>query len=104
MRIRIVQSPPIASVDGLQLDCFQVGEEYEVGNSLGALLLAEGWAEPVPLDAPAPYVPFSEDDPFVPRVLNRESPPNLVRETHPPFVDDLDSAADFRWRRKSRKT
>jgi hypothetical protein len=42
VRIRIVQTPPIAEVDGIALDNFEVGGEYEVGNSLAALLLAEG--------------------------------------------------------------
>ena len=43
MRIRIVQAPPVAEVEGITVDFFEVGSEHEVGNTLGALLLAEGW-------------------------------------------------------------
>lgn len=99
MRIRIVQTPPIRDVDGIALDCFLVGEQYEVGNNLGSLFLAEGWAEPVPLDEPRPYTPFGADDPFDSRLLyrDRDAPPNLTKERRPPYVD-RDLAADFRWR------
>ena len=57
MRIRIVRNPPIRDVDGIALDSFEVGMEYDVGSRMGALLLAEGWAEPVaagPVLAAAP--------------------------------------------------
>jgi hypothetical protein len=37
-------------VDGIAVDAFEVGREYEVGPSLGALFLAERWAEPVTAD------------------------------------------------------
>ncbi len=47
MRIRIVRPPPVRDVDGIAVDAFEVGREYEVGPSLGALFLAERWAEPV---------------------------------------------------------
>ena len=47
MRIRIVRTLPIRDVDGIALDAFEVGMEYDVGTRMGALLLAEGWAEPV---------------------------------------------------------
>ena len=102
MRIRIVQKPPIRSVDGIRLDRFSIGSEYELGNTVGALLLAEGWAEPVPLDAPAPYVPFSEGDPFTTRIVTRDHPRNLIRESHPPDVDFLHAAADVQRRRRRR--
>jgi hypothetical protein len=103
MRIRIVQNPSIDSVDGIRLDSFQVGEEYAVGNSIGSLMLAEGWAEPVPLDQPAPYVPFSEMDPFAVQPVDAELPRNLVRESHPPYLDEIAAAADFQFRRRPRK-
>ena len=106
MRLRIVQSPGMAAVDGLALDGFEVGGEYEVGNSVGALLLAERWAEPVALDAPKPPEPFSADDPFGTTTLDRNSPPNLVKEQHPPFLErDLahDIAPDWRARRRRRR-
>jgi hypothetical protein len=69
MRIRIVQLPPIADIDGVRLDCFDAGQEYDVGNTVGAFLLSEGWAEPVPLDAPKPIEPFAAGDPFDSRTL-----------------------------------
>lgn len=47
MRIRIVRPLPVRDVDGIAVDAFEVGREYEVGPSLGALFLAERWAEPV---------------------------------------------------------
>jgi hypothetical protein len=102
VRIRIIQKPPVAGIDGIRLDCFQAGREYEVGNSVGALLLAEGWAEPVPLDAPRPYLPFSENDPFDSRVLYRDQPPNLTKEKKGPYLE-RDAAADSPWRRRTRR-
>lgn len=99
MSIRIVRALPSGDVDGIPLDWFHVGAVYEVGNSLGALFLAEGWAEPVSLDAPRPYTPFAPGDPFDVRIVGSDGPPNLVKERHPPY---LDLAADFRWRRRSR--
>jgi hypothetical protein len=104
MRIRIVRVPPIAGVDGIRLDCFSVGGEYEVGNSIGSLFLAEGWAEPVPLDRPVAPGHFSENDPFDSRRLySPDHPPNLVRETYPPYLDQLGKSADFRWRKRPRR-
>jgi hypothetical protein len=47
MRIRIVRALPIRDVDGITLDAFEVGRDYDVSTRLGALFLAEGWAEPV---------------------------------------------------------
>jgi hypothetical protein len=47
MRIRITQKPRNASVDGVRLDGFELGREYEVGTSIGSVMLSEGWAEPV---------------------------------------------------------
>ena len=106
IRIRIVQSPPVADVDGIPVDYFEVGGDDEVGNSLGALFLAEGWGEPVALDEPRSPEPFSADDPFGTTTLDRNSPPNLVKEQHPPFLDrDLarEFAPPWRWRRRRRK-
>jgi hypothetical protein len=60
MRIRILQKPDTASIDGIRLDCFEPGFRYDVGPLLGALLLAEGWAEPVADDEPAPIVPVHQ--------------------------------------------
>ena len=44
MRIRVIQKPRERSIDGIQLDRFRPGVLYEVGTTLGALFLAEGWA------------------------------------------------------------
>jgi hypothetical protein len=105
MRIRIIQKPLIASIDGIRLDRFDRGYEYDVGNSLGALLLAEGWAEPVALEEPAVEVPFSEADPFAPGdYRDADAPPNLVREHYPPCLDQpVDLAADFKRRKRERR-
>ena len=84
IRIKILQLPPIADIDGIRLDRFEVGREYEFGNSLGALFLAEGWGEPVPLDAPKPHEPFTLGDLFDTRVLDGHNPPNLKREQESP--------------------
>jgi hypothetical protein len=61
MRIKVVRRPSRPSIDGLQLDRFERGCHYDVGTSLGALMLAEGWAEPA-VDDPALVIPFSETD------------------------------------------
>ena len=74
MRVTIRRTPPIREIDGIRLEGFRVGQQYEVGNSVGALLLAEEWAEPVPLNAPKPFTPFSADDPFDSLVLRKDSP------------------------------
>jgi hypothetical protein len=105
MRIRIIQQPPISSIDGIRVDCFEAGREYEVGSSIGALFLSEGWAEPLPLDSPVPYLPFSENDPFDTRRLYPQGdPPNLKRETHPPYLEKLGIAYDFQFRGRPRRT
>jgi hypothetical protein len=107
MRIRIVQKPTVDSIDGLQLDRYELGYTYDVGNIIGMLFLAEGWGEPVaddvvdpPLKAAAPPEPpaMPPGDP--------DSPPNLRREVYPPYLDrlDLDIAADLdRLRRAGRR-
>ena len=50
MRIRILHRPRLDSIEGIRLDGFLPGYEYEMGTRLAAIFLAEGWAEPVPLD------------------------------------------------------
>ncbi len=104
IRIRIVRRPTQTSVDGVQLDRFVPGYQYDVGNSLGALFLAEGWAEPMPFDEPALLVPFSEAEAFGRMMPKSGEPPNLHREIHPPHLDDLSLgvAADVDRRRKPR--
>jgi hypothetical protein len=103
MRLRMLRRPPIESIDGIQLDCFVVGCEYDVGNSLGALFLAEGWAEPLDLDAPKPPTPYGADDPYDSRVLYpANTPPNLKIDHTPPFYD-RDLGADFKWNFRPRR-
>ena len=72
MRIKIVQKPRIADMDGIRLDLFEVGFQYEVGNNVGALLLAEGWAVPVPLDEPGVVIPLTDSG-------SSPDPSNLIR-------------------------
>jgi hypothetical protein len=115
MRIRILRLPPEAGIDGIRTDCFEVGREYQVGNSIAALFLAEGWAEPMPLDAAAPADPYAADDPFpLDRgKLFRDPPANVVRElyrtvspkprTPSPSTPARVLAADFRAKPRRRK-
>ena len=103
MRVRIIRPPPIASIDGVRLDYFVVGAEYSIGNSIGALLLAEDWAVPVPLDAPKPVEPFAEGDPFDSSTLYRSRPPNLIRQATVPF-GQRDTAADMLRRKRHRSS
>jgi hypothetical protein len=101
IRIRIVQWPLPASIDGIRLDHFEPGQIYEVGNSIGSLLLAERWAEPAPAADPAPDIPSTRN---VRKTAEREgdarpkpeSPPSLIRESHPPSLesDPFELAAD----------
>jgi hypothetical protein len=46
LRIKIVRRPTETGVDGISFDRFELGHHYEVGSLLGALMLAERWAEP----------------------------------------------------------
>jgi hypothetical protein len=93
--------PTIAVVDGIDLKHFVPGQKYDVGTALGALMLAEGWAEPIE-DGEVMIVPFSDADPFMSRVIDRSTPPNLIRETYPPYADAMTTAADFERRKRRR--
>ena len=72
MRIKILRQPSTASIDGIRLDRFQPGREYEVGTLVGAVFLAEGWAEP------------AETPGKVDATIN---PPNLIRDIFPPYYN-----------------
>jgi len=88
----------VACIDGVRLDLFEVGFQYEVGNLIGAVLLAENWAEPVPADGSALAIPLDEfafDG-------HTNYPPNLIRETYPPYYEAPPAVALDR-RRRSRK-
>ena len=103
MRIRILQKPGSTSIDGVQLDRFEPGLQYEVGTSLACLLLAEGWAEPVGIEEPGLVIPFSAIDAFASDV-DAVTPPNLIREVYPPSLSaDRILAGDFERRRRPRK-
>jgi hypothetical protein len=98
MRIRLVHKPLIEGIDGIDLRRFQVGTQYEVGNSVGALLLAEGWAEPVPSDEPAILIPLADADADI------AVPSNLIREVYPPYYDTARHAADRHGRRRRKSS
>jgi hypothetical protein len=90
MRIKVVQKPQQSSIDGIQLDNFLPGQQYEVGNTIGALFLAEGWAVPVADDEPAILIPRRE---FA--VKPTTTPSNLIRDKYPSYYDEpLDIAAE----------
>lgn len=82
MRILIVRKPS-ECIDGIRLDQFVPGHQYEVGNTLGALFLCEEWAEPVDDPTPALVIP--------PHEFNADGvkswPQNLMREFFPPHHD-----------------
>ena len=82
MRIRIIRSLPIRGIDGVRLERFVVGQQYEVGNALGGLLVRKGWAEPIDL-GPALVIPFTEMTSF----RKHDDPRNLIRERNLPYFD-----------------
>lgn len=102
MRIKLLQRPPVASIDGLDLARFEPGLEYEVGSALGSLLLAEGWAEPAVLEEPPPPAAFSETNPFEHRTGDPELPSNVIREHYPPYADEAAAMAEDFARRVTR--
>jgi hypothetical protein len=75
MRIEVIRKPTLAEVDGIALDVFEPGLQYEVGTSLGALFLAEGWGQPVASDEPAVVIPISK--------LAGDFPTNAIRDRCP---------------------
>jgi hypothetical protein len=83
MRILVIQRPTVDCIDGMRLDRFMPGHQYEVGASLGALFLAERWAEPVTGAPPALAIPLDEFD----SDAAAPAPPNLLREKYPPYYD-----------------
>jgi len=100
MRIRVVQRPTLASVDGIRLDHFEPGSEHELGSSLGALFLAEGWGVPVVDD-----VARRHDATLATAIDTDADPPNLQRDTYPPIAERLgpDIAAEFERYRLNRQ-
>lgn len=76
MRIRVVHTPSAAPIDGIDLRRFAIGGIYDVGNAIAALMLAEGWAEPVD-------VPDQDDH----EILDSPNPSNLMREIFPSYYE-----------------
>ncbi len=91
MRIKILRKPSREEADGIDLHRFVPGQLYDVGNRIGARLLAEGWVEPLADDSPVRLVPFHEDT-----TVSSEVPPNLSREVFPRSTKNpVAVAADF---------
>jgi hypothetical protein len=105
MRIRIVQRPPVSSIDGIRLDRYEVGRSYDVGNSLAGLLLAEQWAEPVPFDelVDAPELIIERLQLQTRRRHSNHDPTNLIREKPAPYLDTRQIAAADRHRRSRKR-
>lgn len=101
LRIRILQKPPSSSIDGIRLDHFEPGFLYEVGNTIGAVLLAERWAEPVTDEEPALLVPLSQAAAFS-DCVGELAPSNFIREVVPPYFDHLNAAGELDLRKRSR--
>jgi len=98
MHIRIVQKPSGEPyIDGLRVDKFELGQDYEIGSTLGAVFLAEGWAVPVDDPEPASIMPRRDVDPDRVDAL----PPNLIRECSPYYDEPPAIALDHR--RRSRQ-
>ena len=73
MRIRVIQTPPSCSIEGIQFGQFESGRIYEVGVHIGGVLLAAGWAEPADL------APVQDDEPATSPTIKlvREGPRDL---------------------------
>ena len=100
LRIKIIQNPRLSCIDGVRLDHFAPGFLYEVGNTLGAYLVAEGWAVPIDDWQPALLTPLAEFDADADEWL----PPNLRREIYPPYYDGPPPLAHDRRHRRRRST
>lgn len=104
IRVQITRKPPLESIDGVRIDSFEVGHVYEIGTSIAAVMLAEGWAIPAPLDEPAPAAMFSEADPFGGTAPEpSDNPPNLTRERFPPYLEQRGLAAAVERRKRPRR-
>lgn len=102
LRIRIIQTPSLSSIDGIDLRQYHSGFEYEVGTTIGSLLLLHRWAELVIEGKPAPGVPVVDTEKSTNRSPN---PPNLRREySGAPGVHRADTVSrERRARRSTRK-
>ena len=80
VRVRIIRAPTTKWVDAIRLDAFHVGQTYDVGHTVGAYLLAQGWAEAI--DTLAPHLTEGDPRPDPPR-------PRVRREGEPPLADGV---------------
>ena len=89
MKIRIIRKPRGTYIDGIRLDTFEVGRTYTVGDTFGALMVAERWAEPVDdLALGTPLRELQPDDASPPAV-------NLSR-AYPSHYDGFRAVASHR--------
>ena len=102
LRIRILHAPTGDNVDGVDLSHFQEGSEYNVSHTFAAMMVAEGWAEPLAVDAPRLPTPFGPDDPFTMALVDQSTPPKLIKEQFPTDVR-RDKAADTHRRRRKHR-
>jgi hypothetical protein len=87
----MLRKPRETCIDGVRLDRFEPGFEYEVGSSLAALFFAEGWAEPLPFD-------FGEQEPTIPvdeAPVSEKRPRNLMRQRYSSGTERLSTAQDI---------
>jgi hypothetical protein len=93
MCVRIVQKPPIQLIDGIPLDRFEPGQIHEVGNHIGSLLLAEGWAVPASV----------EERTSRPSGVSETNPADAVNPSRSTGKPVHAAAADTEWRRRRGK-
>ena len=98
MRVKIIERPSERCIDGIHLDQFHVGRQYVVGTSVAALLLCQGWAEPIDDDSPALLIPLGEPTPE--GSVDDSPPPNLVRDESRPHYEGRATAMDHGRRRR----
>jgi hypothetical protein len=84
LRIRVIQTPPTPSIDGIRVDQFQQGFVYDISSVLASLFLAEGWAEPVAVEGPALVIPLDELGLDAPR---SSLPPGRESTSEPTFAE-----------------
>ena len=98
MRVRIISRPTEASVDGLELSEFRLGQVYALPAELATLMIVEGWAEPLDGDA-IPVLPEFRFNivPMAPRPSRRQ------RFTVARLTPRLGVAADGKTRTRTRR-
>jgi hypothetical protein len=99
VRLRITQRLH-GSIDGMQLDRFQLGLVYDVGPVLGSLLLAEQWAEPVDDDYESTVTPVTNVRQFAESGHGAKPPYHWRRR---PARREVATAADHPPRRSKKR-